>query len=101
MFILVSWISLLFFSIIVVLLQYLQNKKTKNGVTLEKILISGNTYPDSSIGVYAGDLESYDTFAPIFDAAILYYHKKDSHTPNMKVPTLTVRFLLCIFFLKI
>jgi creatine kinase/arginine kinase len=52
----------------------LQEKKTANGFTLEQAIRSGIDNPDSSIGVYAGDTESYELFAPLFDAIIEAYH---------------------------
>lgn len=48
--------------------------KTKDGVTMEKMLKSGVENRDSSIGCYAGDAESYTTFAPMFDGVIHDYH---------------------------
>ncbi len=51
--------------------------QTSNGWTLEKAIQSGIDNPDSSIGVYAGDPESYKVFAPLFDPIIREYHKYD------------------------
>jgi hypothetical protein len=52
----------------------LKTKTTKAGVTLEKVLKSGVDNPDSSIGCYAGDAESYTAFSPMFDGVIADYH---------------------------
>ncbi len=64
----------------------LKDKKTSNGFTLQKAINSGVVNPDSSIGVYAGDKESYDLFAPLFDPIIKEYHgfkKEDMHKSNL------------------
>jgi len=64
----------------------LQNKKTSNGFTLEQAINSGIKNPDSSIGVYAGDKESYHVFGLLFDPIIEDYHgfgKDDSHRSMM------------------
>ncbi len=52
----------------------LKDKKTANGFTLAQAINSGVVNPDSSIGVYAGDEESYTLFAPLFDPIIEAYH---------------------------
>lgn len=47
---------------------------------------SGVINPDSGIGIYAGDVESYSTFAALFDPIIAEYHhfgKNDSHTSRL------------------
>lgn len=58
-----------------------QNKlsglSTKSGWTLQKAIQSGIDNPDSSIGVYAGDPESYTLFSPLFDPIIREYHNYD------------------------
>jgi len=64
----------------------LKNKKTGNGFTLMQAIHSGVVNPDSSIGVYAGDEESYRLFAPLFDPIIKAYHgfgKNDRHKSNL------------------
>lgn len=64
----------------------LKNRSTKNGFTLEKAINSGIKNPDSGIGVYAGDEESYTTFEELFDCIIEDYHgfgKKDKHVSNL------------------
>jgi len=64
----------------------LKDKETSNGFTLEQAINSGVKNPDSGIGVYAGDKESYTVFAALFDPIIEEYHgfgKKDSHKSNL------------------
>ncbi len=64
----------------------LKDLKTANGFTLEKVIKSGIDNPDSSIGVYAGDEESYTTFAALIDPIIQEYHgfsKTDLHKSNL------------------
>jgi creatine kinase/arginine kinase len=64
----------------------LKNKVTKNGFTLEKAINSGVKNPDSGIGVYAGDKESYQIFASLFDKIIKDYHsfnKEQKHISNI------------------
>ena len=64
----------------------LKNSKTSSGFTLEKAIKSGVVNKDSSIGIYAGDKESYDTFAQVFDPIIEEYHnlKPDHfHQPDI------------------
>ncbi|WP_457597418.1 phosphagen kinase [Hydrogenimonas sp.] len=56
------------------LYEALKEKKTRYGYTLEKLIRSGVENPDSSIGVYAGDEESYELFAPLLDPIIRDYH---------------------------
>ena len=52
----------------------LKSKETRYGVRLEHVIASGLANPDSSVGVYAGDEESYDLFAPLLDPIIADYH---------------------------
>ena len=64
----------------------LKDKKTKNGFTIEDIINSGVKNPDSGIGAYAGDKESYTTFESFFDPIIQEYHgfsKTDMHKTNL------------------
>lgn len=66
--------------------EMLKDKKTSNAFTLEKAIHSGVVNVDSSIGVYAGDKESYTLFAPLFDPIIKEYHgfrKEDMHKSNL------------------
>ena len=52
----------------------LKKCSTASGYTLDKAIRSGVVNSDSSIGIYAGDAESYDVFAEIFDPVIKEYH---------------------------
>ena len=71
--------------------EQLKDKKTSSGFTLSQSIASGLENHDSGIGVYAGDLESYDTFAALFDPIIEEYHgfsKADSHISNLNAEDL-------------
>lgn len=57
--------------------ELLMGKTTSHGWTAEKSVQSGIDNPDSSIGVYAGDPESYTLLADLFDPVIREYHKYD------------------------
>ena len=64
----------------------LQGKETSNGFTLQQAINSGVVNPDSGIGVYAGDKESYTLFASLFDPIIEDYHgfsKNEKHKSNL------------------
>jgi len=64
----------------------LKDKKTAYGFTLKNAIASGVENSDSGIGVYAGDIESYSTFASLFDEIIKDYHGflvTDSHKSNL------------------
>jgi len=52
----------------------LKDRETRYGVRLEHVIASGLANPDSAVGVYAGDAESYELFAPLFDPIIADYH---------------------------
>ncbi|ADV46034.1 phosphagen kinase [Nitratifractor salsuginis] len=68
------------------LFETLKDKKTRYGFTLRQAINSGVINPDSSIGVYAGDEESYELFAPLFDPIIEEYHgftKGQKHLSDM------------------
>ena len=52
----------------------LRNCSTASGYTLDKAIRSGVVNSDSSIGIYAGDAESYNLFSEIFDLVIEEYH---------------------------
>lgn len=58
----------------------LAEKTTPSGFTFRQALQSGIHNPDSSIGIYAGDAESYDIFSPIFEPIIHEYHCTGSDT---------------------
>ena len=64
----------------------LKDKKTSSNFTFQQAIASGLENHDSGIGVYAGDIESYDIFAALFDPIIEEYHgfsKADSHLSNL------------------
>ena len=66
--------------------EQLKNVVTENGFSLKDAINSGLVNPDSSIGVYAGDLDSYRCFSPLFDPIIRHYHgftEKQRHTSNL------------------
>ncbi|PIE61732.1 MAG: arginine kinase [Desulfobacterales bacterium] len=48
--------------------------KTATGFTIEKAVASGTANIDSSIGIYAGDSETYTLFDPVFTPIIMAYH---------------------------
>lgn len=56
-------------------MEQLKNVVTPHGWTAGKAIQSGIDNPDSSIGVYAGDPESYTMLASLFDPIIREYHK--------------------------
>lgn len=51
-----------------------ENRATDSGFTLARAIASGLKNPDSAIGIYAGDAQSYDLFSPVFDPIIREYH---------------------------
>lgn len=53
----------------------LKNKKTSFGSTLLDCVQSGFENPDSGVGIYAPDAESYSVFSDLFDPIIEDYHK--------------------------
>lgn len=53
----------------------LKEKKTAFEATLGDCIISGTLHLDSTIGVYAADVESYTEFAPLFDPIIKEFNK--------------------------
>ncbi len=64
----------------------LKDKKTMNGFTILDVVNSGVKNPDSGIGAYAGDEESYTIFESFFDPIIEEYHgfsKDDKHKSNL------------------
>jgi len=69
----------------------LKDKETPYGFTLADVIRSGVENPDSSIGVYAGDRESYTLFAPLFDPIIQAYHgflPRDQHRSHLEATAL-------------
>jgi creatine kinase/arginine kinase len=66
--------------------EQLKDKQTSNGFSLEQAIRSGVENLDSGIGVYAGDAQAYELFAPLFDPIIKEYHgfeKSDRHQSNL------------------
>jgi len=64
----------------------LSNLKTANGFTLDDAIRSGVENIDSGIGVYAGDLESYELFGALFNPIIEEYHgysTEDTHQSDL------------------
>lgn len=64
----------------------LKNRVTGNGFTFHQAINSGVVNQDSSVGVYAGDAESYTLFRPLFDPIITDYHgfsSTDTHRSNL------------------
>lgn len=57
----------------------LKYRKTKHGATLIDVIQSGVSNPDSQLGVYAPDAESYTVFQPLFDPIIHEYFKDPHH----------------------
>jgi creatine kinase/arginine kinase len=69
----------------------LKKLKTKSGYTLDMAINSGLENPDSSIGIYAGDEESYELFDDMFSPIIEEYHgftKDDKHKSSLDVSQL-------------
>jgi len=65
----------------------LKTRTTPNYFTLEKAIRSGVENLDSGIGAYAGDKESYSTFAELFDPIIEEYHgfsKESQHQSSFE-----------------
>ena len=64
----------------------LKDLKTSSGFTIDDAIRSGVENPDSGIGIYAGDKESYELFRDMFDPIINEYHgfsKNDIHTSDL------------------
>nr|NJM01089.1 arginine kinase [Desulfobacula sp.] len=73
------------------LFKSLEHLETASGFTLEKAIRSGIQNPDSSIGIYAGDADSYQVFSPVFDPVISEYHnfpKGGTHVSDFALPDL-------------
>ena len=70
----------------------LKDLKTPSGFTLDDAIRSGLAHPDSSVGIYAGDKESYTLFSEIFTPIIREYHglgeTSSRHIQKMGVQTL-------------
>jgi protein-arginine kinase len=59
----------------------LSKRVTPNGFRLDDVIRSGLRHPDSSIGVYAPDFQSYDVFRELFDPIL----------ENFQAPSLSTR----------
>ncbi|WP_300456879.1 phosphagen kinase [Desulfobacula sp.] len=64
------------------ILTRLEHRKTDSGFTLAKAIRSGIKNPDSSIGIYAGDAQSYHTLSPLLDPIISEYHGFSKTCPH-------------------
>jgi creatine kinase/arginine kinase len=70
----------------------LKKIRTPWGYSLDQAIRSGIENPDSTIGIYAGDVESYDCFAPVLLPIIEDYHHLTqgwSHKTGLKEVNLT------------
>lgn len=68
------------------ILKALEHQKTDSGFTLAKAIHSGIKNSDSSIGIYAGDDQSYDCFSQLFKPIISEYHgvsKNNKHVSDI------------------
>jgi len=67
----------------------LKNKKTKNGISLAKVIKTGMDNPGhpmiKTVGMVAGDEESYETFKELFDPVIKLRHR--GYPADGKQPT--------------
>ncbi len=64
---------------------------TDSGYTLEKAVRSGIENHDSSMGIYAGDAESYEIFSLIFHPVIREYHnlaENENHISDFRATSL-------------
>jgi arginine kinase len=65
----------------------LKGKTTSSGFTIEDVIRSGVVHPDSGVGCYAPDPESYKLFAPFFNEIVRLYHgynpEKETHTKDL------------------
>ena len=69
------------------------DKKTKLGYSLSQAIKSGLINTDSSIGVYAGDKESYEVFKELFNPIIKDYHnftENNKHQSNLNIADLNI-----------
>ncbi len=59
----------------------LRDRRTPRGFGLDDLIASGIANPDSSIGVYAPDAESYDVFAALLTPIVRAHHGVDTGPP--------------------
>ena len=71
-------------------MSFIRNKTTEKGFTLDKAIQVGVDNPgvpwQRASGIVAGDRESYEMFAPLFDEIIREYHghrKTDFHSRDL------------------
>ncbi len=72
----------------------LKARKTEYGYTLKGVINSGLENPDSGIGVYAGDAQSYILFRDLFDPIIENYHgftPTEQHQCDLNVDNLNIQ----------
>ena len=72
----------------------LKGRVTGNGYTFFQAIQSGIVHQDSSIGVYAGDAESYQLFSELFTPIIEDYHgfsTSETHLSNLEFSSLKVQ----------
>ena len=62
----------------------LREQQTPNGATLSYIIKSGTENPESKIGCYAADKESYSVFAGLLNPIIETYHNKQISSQHPK-----------------
>ena len=60
----------------------LSKRVTSNGVRLEDVIRSGQRHPDSSIGIYAPDFQSYEIFRELFDPILLHFRAPSQRGRN-------------------
>jgi creatine kinase/arginine kinase len=74
------------------LFERLKGLRTGSGFSLQDAIRSGVVNQDSSIGVYAGDAETYQLFAELFNPIIADYHgfKPGDQHSKLKPQTLTL-----------
>jgi arginine kinase len=60
--------------------QKLESITTSTGHSLHDVIKSGLAHPDSNVGIYAPDAESYETFWELFGPIIELYHGSKRHT---------------------
>ena len=74
------------FGIIKEVFNKLKGLSTKNNFSIQNVINSGVENPESGIGAYAGDEESYAVFADLFNPIIKEYHQfseQNIHKSNM------------------
>jgi len=74
----------------------LKEHATARGFRLRDVIRSGSENPDSSIGVYAPDAESYKVFSPLFNKVIEAYHQfddTDMHVRDLDLDNLGIEHL--------